>query len=93
MSDVQIVGDRLTSALGVGRPASSRKWRTTNDRRIPVYPACLAWDGDNRKAAKFPDMEQCQAALAAARVHTPTTADENEWVWTAVCLPADGGRK
>ena len=55
----------------------------------------LAWPGmaTIEKVGKFPDMEQCQAALAAARVHTPTTANDNEWIWTAVCLPADGGRK
>ena len=55
----------------------------------------LAWPGhgEQKIAAKFIDMEQCQAALASARVHTPANTTENEWIWTAVCLPADGGRK
>ena len=42
---------------------------------------------DYRITSKFSNMQECQVALESARVHTATGAAENEWIWTAVCLP------
>jgi hypothetical protein len=48
----------------------------------------LLWPGMVTKEIKyeFSTMEECRSVLSDTIIHTPNSADENEWIGVATCV-------